>query len=153
MKQEAYRLIDKMPDETVHLLVEFIYQLSPKEKKSRATSGSLIKRYTENVEKLKRISELKDNWNENGAKAFPKSQIEKVSNILTYLDNQPEIFPTACDSIQLEFDNGKNHLEIEIFNNDNAETYCVDEDGKETFGTVPAEGTKINDFVWRFYGQ
>ena len=69
-KQEAYRLIDKMPEETVHLLVEFIYKMIPKERKVLNTSNSLIKRYTENVEKLKNIASLKDNWNENGAKAF-----------------------------------------------------------------------------------
>ncbi len=152
-KQEAYRLIDKMPEETVHLLVEFIYKMIPKERKVLNTSNSLIKRYTENVEKLKNIASLKDNWNENGAKAFPKELINKVSDILTYLDNQPEVFPTACDSIQLEFDSDGKHLEIEITDDNFAETFLVDKDGKENFGKVPADGKDINEFVWRFYGQ
>ena len=48
------------------------------------------------LERMKEISKLKDNWNQNGATAFSKTLLTKVENILLGLEFQPEIFPTAC---------------------------------------------------------
>lgn len=79
---------------------------------SNRTSDLLLK----NLLILQSFEDLKFNWNDNNAKAFDRKLIKKVSEILYQLKYQPEIFPTASDSIQLEFDNNGNYLEFEISN-------------------------------------
>ena len=71
-----------------------------------------------NIEKLNLFLELKDNWNDNNAKPFTSKLIEKVKLIISNVDYQPDVFPTGCNSIQLEYEmeNG-NYLEFEIFEN------------------------------------
>lgn len=54
--------------------------------------------------RLEEIGELEDNWNGNGASAFSKDFLEKIKKIISKLCVQPEIFPTAVPSIQLEFE-------------------------------------------------
>lgn len=69
-----------------------------------------------NLKKLKGISDLKDNWNDNNAKKFSPELISIVKNILENIVEQPEIFPTANNSIQMEYELIDNsYLEFEIF--------------------------------------
>lgn len=69
-----------------------------------------------NLKKLKEISDLKDNWNDNNAKKFSSELISIVKNILENIVEQPEIFPTANNSIQMEYELIDNsYLEFEIF--------------------------------------
>lgn len=69
-----------------------------------------------NLKKLKEISDLKDNWNDNNAKKFSSELIFVVKNILENIVEQPEIFPTANNSIQMEYELIDNsYLEFEIF--------------------------------------
>lgn len=69
-----------------------------------------------NLKKLKGISDLKDNWNDNNAKKFSPELISIVKNILENIAEQPEIFPTANNSIQMEYELIDNsYLEFEIF--------------------------------------
>lgn len=76
------------------------------------------KQFIKNCLKLYYISRLKPNWNENDAESFSIKHILKVFSILNKLNYQPEVFPTANDSIQLEFYNSKgDYLEYEIFKN------------------------------------
>lgn len=53
-----------------------------------------------NLKKLDQIAYLEDGWNGNTARAFEKQLISMVRRIITALDVQPELFPTACDSVQ-----------------------------------------------------
>lgn len=69
-----------------------------------------------NLKKIKGISDLKDNWNDNNAKKFSSELISIVKNILENIVEQPEIFPTANNSIQMEYELIDNsYLEFEIF--------------------------------------
>lgn len=69
-----------------------------------------------NLKKLKGISDLKDNWNDNNAKKFSPELISIVKNILENIVEQPEIFPTANNSTQMEYELIDNsYLEFEIF--------------------------------------
>lgn len=69
-----------------------------------------------NLKKLETISDLKDNWNDNNAKKFSSKLISIVKNILKNIVEQPEIFPTANNSIQMEYELVDNsYLEFEIF--------------------------------------
>lgn len=67
---------------------------------------------------LNEIADLKDNWNCNGAKAFPESIFRYMSDLMDTIDpkNRPtRFFPTASDSIQFEYEksNGE-YLEFEL---------------------------------------
>lgn len=69
-----------------------------------------------NFAKLESFRDFQVNWNGNGALPFLEGQIEKTKLILFNLPKQPEIFPTARQSVQFEYEkeNG-DYLEFEIF--------------------------------------
>ena len=107
----------------------------------------------ENLKKLEAIALLKDNWNANGAKAFADSLITKVRNLVMLLDVQPEVFPTACGSLQLEYDKEDgSHLEIEFNEDEDAEVFLVDDNGHESITSICASIEAINKVVNNFYG-
>ena len=106
-----------------------------------------------NREKLSVIRSLKYDWNGNGAPPFPETLINNVSMLLDNLTIQPEIFPTALCTIQLEYDNSRrDHMEIEIGTNDKAEVFIVNFDGSEMAKTIPPTPDEINELVGAFYG-
>ena len=107
----------------------------------------------DNIEKLRVIGDLKDNWNQNGATAFSGKLIRKVRNVLDKITVQPEIFPTALGTIQLEFDNSRrDHMEIEIGESGDAEVFVSMYSRKEYFETISATPDAINKKVGEFYG-
>ena len=107
----------------------------------------------DNLEKLNTISRLKDNWNGNGAPAFSGELIRKVRSMIKELVIQPEIFPTAMQTIQLEYDNSRrDHMEIEISLNDTAEVFVSPYIGEEFFESIPADAASINRRMEAFYG-
>lgn len=65
---------------------------------------------------LNDIAHLKRNWNDNKANPFPPSLIEKCANLISQLEVQPFISPTACGAIQMEYEkeNG-DYLELEVY--------------------------------------
>lgn len=64
------------------------------------------------------IAKLKNDWNENSAPAFSEALIQRCRSICETLISEPSIFPTANDSIQLEWDGpDETYLEIELFEN------------------------------------
>ena len=106
----------------------------------------------DNLDKLDVVASLKDGWNGNGAPAFSKPLVEKVRELLDNLDVQPEIFPTALQTIQLEFDNlRKDHMEIEIGENGAAEVFVVYHNGREEMTEIPDDAGSINKKVSAFY--
>lgn len=74
---------------------------------------------------FKDIENLQDNWNGNGAKAFSTTLIDRCKQIVSNLNVKPAIFPTAKNSIQLEYekDNGE-YLEFEVFE-DKVEVFII----------------------------
>lgn len=108
---------------------------------------------TENLKKLEEIGNLKDNWNGNGAPGLPPALIKKTRALIKALKIQPEIFPTALETIQLEFDNSNNdHMEIEIGMSDKAEVFVAPYDDSEYFETIRSTAASINERVEDFYG-
>ena len=71
---------------------------------------------TDNIERLNNIALLKQDWNGCGAKPFSHILLNRVKEIISNLYEQPDLFPTGRQSIQLEYHstNG-NYLEFEIF--------------------------------------
>ncbi len=62
------------------------------------------------------IISLKDNWNGNGAEHFEEDFVNTVRMSVLKLKPQPEIFPTANNSIQIEYENDLgDYLEFEVF--------------------------------------
>ena len=108
---------------------------------------------TDNLNKLESIRNLKDNWNGNAAPAIPPAVTEKVRKLIEALPIQPEIFPTALSTIQLEFDNSRrDHMEIEIGQSNQAEIFIVHYFGAESTETIPDTLDKISERVLQFYG-
>ncbi|MGY6742541.1 MAG: hypothetical protein ACXIUQ_07390 [Cecembia sp.] len=70
-----------------------------------------------NLETLRSIKKLKAGWNGPETGPFSDDLIQKVFTILHSLPFQPEVFPTGRNSIQLEFEQGDDYLEFEIFEN------------------------------------
>ena len=143
-----------MSDDSVRFLVEFIHGLLPE---STASAVPKVRNdenaRVANIKKMDRIALLQDNWNGNGAKAIPETLVLKVRNLLETIDFQPDIFPTACDTIQFEYDmqNG-GHLEIEISEDDRAECFMIDADGRESSEEIMTDAASINRKVTEFYG-
>lgn len=83
------------------------------------------------LKKLRDIANLKDNWNQHQAKAFSSELIEKCNSILNELTIPPFITPTACNSIQFEWnkENG-DYLEFEIFE-EKIEVFILTRKGEE----------------------
>lgn len=55
-------------------------------------------------EKLNMIKDLEPGWNGNGAGPISPKAIENTKRILNFFSTEPEVFPTACGTIQLELD-------------------------------------------------
>lgn len=89
-----------------------------KRKKAMAylSINSLEKNYIEASTKLNEIAKLENNWNNNGANSISAKLIEKCREIVMQLAAEPFICPTACGSIQFEYEkeNG-DYLEFEIY--------------------------------------
>ena len=108
---------------------------------------------SDNLRKLEVIRGLKDGWNGNGAPCLSEELVSRVSEIIKGLDIQPEIFPTALGTIQLEFDNSRrDHMEMEISDDDMAEVFIVLYNGEEYFEQIPVSGKSISMKVRDFYG-
>ena len=106
-----------------------------------------------NLKKLDRIALLENGWNGNMAKAFDRNLISKVRKIITVLEIQPEVFPTACESIQIEYEKKDgSYLEIEINSDDKWEVFKINSDGEETYFSIVADVEAIIKVVNEFYG-
>lgn len=78
-----------------------------------------------NLEKLDSILALPNNWNENGAEKFNQKLVDRCKSLLDILPIQPEIFPTAANSIQFEYEKGNgDYLEFNVCE-DNVYIYKV----------------------------
>ena len=120
--------------------------------KSLRKSIVASKELSDNIEKVNRIGRLEFNWNGNNAEPFARRHLDKVRVLLMHLERQPEVFPTAADSIQLEYD-GENgaYLEFQIYEDDNADVFCVDKQGAEMEWQVALNDNVINSIVRKFY--
>lgn len=94
--------------------------------------NSLEKNYIVASIALNEIEKLEYNWNNNGANSFSTKLIEKCRRIMIQLAAEPFICPTACGSIQFEYEkeNG-DYLEFEIY-----------EDKIEVFSDTLSSGEK-----------
>lgn len=106
------------------------------------------KKYENNLEKLKEISNLKYNWNQNGAESIKKDLIYVMRNLICELNYQPEIFSTACNSIQFEYEkeNG-DYLEFELVSKETVEIFEMLNNGNEKHDSCKADSIEINKIL------
>lgn len=92
------------------------------------------KSYSDLLTRINEIESLDDNWNDFGASKFSVELITKakefLSNIIA-ITPVISIFPTASDSIQIEWEKENKYAEAEIFLN-NIKIYA-ERDNKEIF--------------------
>jgi hypothetical protein len=106
----------------------------------------------DNLKRLDEISKLEENWNDNGAKPFSNRLITKARYIIDDLLIQPEVFPTARNSIQLEYEKKTGeYMEFEIYES-SIKVYIVDQNENEDEYEIEYSEKKINDAVGAFYG-
>ena len=116
--------------------------------------NSLEKNYVEASAALCEIEKLKDNWNGNGANSFSTKLIEKCREIVMQLAAEPFVCPTACGSIQFEYEKDYgDYLEFEIYE-DRIEVFLDTlSDGEEEFNLQGISATdKMKQMVVDFYG-
>ena len=106
-----------------------------------------------NLARLDEYKELANNWNENGAKPFSVVFIESVKEMIRNLSVQPDVFPTARDSIQLEYeDMSGEYLELEVFE-DRIATLYMSADGEEEEEIIGLNKEDIDKVVSKFHGK
>lgn len=100
------------------------------------------------------IMDLKDNWNDNGAKCFSRQLVEKCRTIVNDLVVEPFICPTACGSIQFEYEKEDgDYLEFEVFENRIEVFSDTKENGERELDLKGIAATdKMKQMVVDFYG-
>lgn len=116
--------------------------------------NSLEKNYIKVNEALNAIKKLEDHWNDNGACSFSAELIEKCRRIAMQLEAEPFACPTACGSIQFEYEKEDGeYLEFEIYE-DRIEVFLETlSDGEKEYrlcGRSAAD--KMKQLVVDFYG-
>lgn len=111
-----------------------------------------LDQFAENNIRLYYISKLKDNWNENGASHFSKKIINTMKNLIKELPYQPEIFPTACRSIQFEYEKEDgSYLEFELFEDNKIKIFTLSKDDEEKTEIEDLDFLKVAKVVSEFY--
>lgn len=107
-----------------------------------------------NKDKLNSIRKLEYNWNDNDAEAIDKIICDNILKIIEEVIIQPKMFPTANNSIQLEYYDYKDknkYLEFEVFK-DYINIYEVLSNSKEKSYIINSVNVnKINSIIMDFY--
>ena len=108
------------------------------------------KKKSENLTKLREYSQLEDNWNFEGAKAFSKKLIDLTWDKIGKFEIQPEVFPTMRESIQFEYEkeNG-DYLEFEIYE-DKIEVFDIINKSENEYTLAVSDD--LNNIVNDFHG-
>lgn len=106
----------------------------------------------DNLDKLSRIAHLGNNWNGYGADPIDISIINEMEMLLPHLVVQPQIFPTACNSIQFEYEKPDgDYMEFTV-SIDSISAYVMYENGCENYYEDIKSIHKINELIKKFYG-
>ena len=107
---------------------------------------------TENIEQLREIANLKDNWDGEGGLSFGKGFIQEVIDLVSTMQLQPDIAPTGRGSIDFEYGSrkkGHKYLGLEIFEKDRRVlAYSKDETDRSTHEEIGMEdiNSRVNEF-------
>lgn len=138
----------------VYLIGQETYENLTKERRVASYASYLYgKDKITNLKRLSEIEKLPDNWNNNGAERIPDTVIKSVRKLLMSLEYQPEVFPTACDAVQLEWENKNNeYLEMEVLEN-SINIFQIDSAGGEQQSTIGIDEDIVKKVVREFYDR
>ncbi len=109
---------------------------------------------TSNLQKLDLFANLKPGWDGHNAPSIPSEVIRKTRELIGELSQQPELFPTALKTIQLEYNNSQNdHMEIEVSDSSTAQLFIVAQSGDEAVETIPFDVHSISERISQFCEQ
>jgi hypothetical protein len=107
------------------------------------------KSYSDLLTRMEEIELLDDNWNDFGASKF---SIELITKTKEFLSNIVEIapvisiFPTASDSIQIEWEKENKYAEVEIFV-DNIKIYAERDDKEIVNNSFESLSSAASEFL------
>lgn len=105
-----------------------------------------------NLLRLVEIGQLPDNWDENHASSFSPELLSIANGIVMKSLIQADIFPTARDSIQFEYENSLgDYLELEVFEGGRIKLFSYSHDGSSVTKDIAL--SDINKVVGEFYGH
>ena len=138
----------------VYLIGQATYENLTQERRAASYASYLYgKDKITNLKRLSEIEKLPDNWNNNGAERIPDTVIKSVRKLLMSLEYQPEVFPTACDAVQLEWENKNNeYLEMEVLEN-SINIFQIDSAGGEQQSTIGIDEDIVKKVVREFYDR
>ena len=105
----------------------------------------------DSLTRLTQIALLKNNWDGYGAEPLPRETIYHAQRLIYSLHFQPEIFPTAAGSLQIEYekDNG-DYLELQFTGKGFCEAFrCIN--GNEEYFSLPDNSNSLNALIDDFY--
>ncbi len=110
--------------------------------------------FEENLEILNDISQLEENWNDNGAPSISNNLIERMRGMLLVLPVQPEIFPTARPSVQFEYEKEDgDYLKFELLEDNSTRIYRHTPANKQRVSRIiNFDSVEIVKVVKDFYG-
>lgn len=109
-----------------------------------------INQIRENITRINSFARLNDNWNMNGAEPIQQDVINRALDLIKKLEFQPEIFPTARQSIQFEYENDSQYLEFEIFG-DKIDVLIEDNGNTREFSTTSID--EIKELTQNYLGS
>lgn len=105
----------------------------------------------DNLEKLKEISELKDNWNGYEADLISREVIEFIDNFLHNCAMQPDIFPLPSGGIQVEYDREDGaYLEFTVSDEDIISVFILDRTDREFLYDIVKSVENLNSEISKF---
>lgn len=107
-----------------------------------------LEKLQHNKRKLRYFRTLKENWNGYDGQVIEEKTIQKIDELITHLEYQPQIFPTGRGTLQLEgYIDDENYYEIEVLN-DSANVYIVKNNEEIESESIDFEKTiqLINEF-------
>ena len=139
------------PSPIVDFKYEINFELLTVGSTRTANIGYSLEKVRSNKQKLDYFLNLPENWNNNDASKFKETLINKVRRIIDYLEFQPDIFPTAQNSIQLEYEKSNgDYLEFEIFD-DRIKVFQSIKDSEKEY--TAEDISEIQDLVNEFYSE
>ena len=144
--------ISRPGNSCVYMINQETYEKTETERRMRTYASYMYgKDKIVNLKRLSEIEKLPDDWNNNGADKISGNIIRAVRKLIVGMDEQPEIFPTACDALQLEWSNSKNeYLEMEVLE-DSINVFLIDSEGNEQQKVIAFEESAIKEMVRGFY--
>ena len=104
----------------------------------------------DSLTRLTQIAMLKNNWDGYGAEPLPRDTIFRAQRLIRSLHVQPEIFPTAADSLQIEYEkNNGDYLELQFTGQGFCKAFrCIS--GNEEYFSLPDNSDAVNTLVDEF---